>query len=235
MNLGVMRTSVRRKLAEGTVSGGVTGDAFDNATIDQYLNEAHRMYWVPMAEAGEGYELATADINLVQGTRTYAMSALGTTGAYKIIRLWKVYSDYKVELDYIEGLSGIEYENTYVSSSTSGYQPTFRLQGNNIYLEPPPDFNETGGLKAEFIPYPADLTADAHIPVIPLIFHDLLVIRATLTCMQQQELTGKTAVEPASLERELVKREKEYEDALDARIKTLQHVTPLNLGDLDFL
>lgn len=236
MNLGELRTAVRRKLAEGTVSGGVTGDAFDNDTIHQYINEAHRKYWVKMVEAGEGYDLTTADVNLVQGTRTYALANMGSTGAYKITRVWKVYSaGYKVELTYDERLGRTEYENTFVSSSASSYNPTYRLQGNNLYLEPPPDFNETGGLKCEIIPYPSDLSSDSHTPAIPLIFHDLIVVRSTLSCQQQQELTGGMSVEATDLRLELKEKEAEYEAALESRIKAQQIVIPYNLGDLDYI
>jgi hypothetical protein len=188
--LATIRDNVRRNLGE------VTPNFYTNADLNAFIGRAYSKYSIMMIEEGSGYFETPTYLNLVSGTATVSIASLSPT-FYKIRLLSRVYSDGTTK-----ALERDELRNVYAYKNTvtgDGYLPSYRMQGNNIVLTPPPAASETGsataGLKLDYfylptIPSASSLDAFTFDSVFPTIYEPLIELDATISAVEAKDGMG---------------------------------------------
>lgn len=148
-----------------------TNSFWTDAELTSYLNEAARRYFVEVTEHNEGLFTTTSDSNIVADTEAYALP----TDCFEVRAVYKKVSN---------GYAVLPYKNDFTSDySTQGgtsseyYQPYYFFRGNSIILRPTPQFNETAGLRIEYMQFPDTLVngGDSLTAQISPIFKDLII------------------------------------------------------------
>lgn len=149
-----------------------------------------------MIDEGDGYFETTTYLNLVSGTATISVAALSPT-FYKLRLLSRVYTDGStapLKRDELRNVIAYKYAVT-----GNGYRPSYRMQGNNIVLTPPPAASETGsataGLKLDYyyLPtFPDSSSADGFTfdAIFPTTYEPLIELQATIAALEAKDGMG---------------------------------------------
>lgn len=212
MNRLQIRQKARRKLDETSAKFWTDED------LNDFINQGYRYYWQWMIQAGQYITLKETNLDIVASTSTIALPS----DFIKVKMLERVIDGIQIPLDYYDRT---ESENYTTGVSTANFLYSYRLLGANLVLEPTPQESATSGLKLTYFYMMDEMDDDSDIPLIPLLYHDLLVSYAVIQAkekeeglagggadmspfvmtMQQQEQLFKESIEPDSLQSQFVR------------------------------
>jgi len=173
-NLGTLRTSVRTKINDSS---------FSASTVDEAINDA--IHEISGLFPFKWFAKRDTSGTLTVGSDTYNNpSDLEITSGLILIhptdatKYWDI-TDYRMNPD--------EFFNLYPSaSSLSNAQPVYWTEyGNKIYFNCPADLAYK--VTQLYQKIPTDLTADADVPELPVIFREAIKIGGSYRCEEQRE------------------------------------------------
>lgn len=178
-----------------------------------------------MIESGEGdFAVAPQNINIVANQYIYNLASLLNYNPVKVRLVERSYSNEWVTLPKWEKTTGSFYNNGVGSGE---FFPSYRFTGTNLVFNQMPNFAQTAGFRVEGYKQPADLSADGDSPDANFhpIYHDILVLHATVSCIEAKEATGMTG-DPAMFRTRLEKREFQFIDTINNRSFSRESVDP---------
>lgn len=194
-----------------------------DAEITSYLNEGVRIFFQEVVQENEGHFVTQADLDIVTDTETIALPSdfFSMRSVYK-----KVSNGYEM-LPYRNNVT--ESYTTQGGTSANSYLPYYYFQGNSLVLRPTPNFSETGGLRIEYIQFPATLIdgGDSLTAQISPVFKQ--VVQAYAVYRAKQKESNVTGVNVAQIPAEhLSGVMKMFRDSVQTRSKNLTYVIPFN-------
>lgn len=201
MNLGSIRTKVRRKIDEEAAS------FWSDDELDDYINQAYRYYLNKLLELSHPILLTSTNLSIVAGTSTIALPS-----DYIEARLVEhTYPNYTRPLQYVERYDQV---NGTSGNLSAGCEYTYCFMGNNLVLQPTPVSSEVGsataGIKLTYFYLPDDLSDDADEPIFSALYHDLLVLNAVLQAKEKEEAVGNGGSDSAPFKRTLMELEEAF-------------------------
>lgn len=174
-----------------------TNAILTDANWTAYINDAYSdvkaasPFW-PWAQA------SSSSITIAQGVRSGALptDVLGVTAVYNVTD--------QTAMEPVEG-SDRPYR-IWPDQVEQGVAGAYRLRGSVLEVYPLPD--KTTTLKIEYQSVPADLAADADVPVFPSQFHRMLVAGALVRAYEDDGASAATI--------------KQYQDSFDALLDALR-------------
>lgn len=184
-----------------------------------------------MIESGEGDFCAPPEsIDIVANQNFYDLATLLSYNPVKIKKVERFQNNIYTTLKKNEKLDGIIYAP---GIGDSAFFPTYRFRGTGITFDQIPSFNFTAGLRIEGYKLPAEMSADGDQPAANFhpIYHNLLVLWATVGAMETKEFTG--AKDDSTMFRiRLEKMEKQFINVMNNRTESTEYVVPFALdGD----
>lgn len=148
--LANLRTAIRIELRD---PDGVT---WNDEKVDYAANQAYRLCFLRIAAAVKDYFLTTVNVNIVSGTRAYALPSDHLTT--KLLEYVDTNRTFPIPR-YTRGAS----PNYTAGSMGLGGAPyyTYDLEGTNFVLEPTPQQSVTNGIKHTYYPVPSALTSSS--------------------------------------------------------------------------
>ena len=135
-------------------------DFFTDATLDVHINASFKMHHGIVSDALQNILALDDFIDVVEGTRDYALSTVKTSGRTpaQIINV-KYLADNSSSVEYYD----LSYETQTNTNdiSTKSVPGTYEVIGSNIVLGTIPSETLTNGLKVRFVPDPEDLSSDS--------------------------------------------------------------------------
>jgi len=165
-----------------------TNSTWSDESLANYLNEGVRRAFTEIIQTGEGQFTAAVSLNLVAGSETVALP----TDCFKVKCLYrKVANGYEM-LSYRNNLT--EGYSTTGGESGPSYSPDYSFRGNSLFLRPVPNFNETAGLRLEYIQFPETMLSggDSLTSQMSPIFRDLIIMYAVYKAKVKESLTNGT-------------------------------------------
>lgn len=144
------------------------GIEVSDGNLYTWINDGYSQLVDEVISYNPDYFTKTGTINLVAGTREYALP----TDCEKIVMV-EVYND-GTWLRY-SPLQNIGYLNAPTQQDTySTTEPKYYLIGSSIGLDPTPTESVTNGIKIYYTYTPTELTSDSSVPAIPARYHHLI-------------------------------------------------------------
>ena len=204
---------------------------WSDTVITDQLNEAYRYYTSFILEAYEGYFNTTAYISFDgNASGLYALPAdCANPNKIRLVSRSIASNSQIIPLKYFE-----RYDNSIdVKISQSTYNlPTYRFRGNNLVLEPAPDFTEANALLIEYSRALSSLSANVGIDAdFPALGEDCIVIAATIKCKSIEEMVGGGGVDSDPFVKELLKTEQLLKEAVSVRTWARQYVEQFGEDD----
>jgi hypothetical protein len=159
-----------------------------------YLNEGARMYFAEAASANEGYFTTTTDLDIVANTEAINLP----TDHFQTKNVWKKVTNGYIVLPYRNSMQ--DSYSTQGGTSPDSYLPSYEYRGNTLVLRPTPNFNETAGIKLEYIQFPDQMIygGDAMTAQISPVFKQLIVMYAVCKAKIRESLvTGANVAQVA--------------------------------------
>lgn len=177
-----LETAVRIELRD---PDGVT---WNDDKVDYAVNQAYRKCFLRIASQVKDYFVTTANVNIVSGTRAYALpSGHLTTKFLEYVTASKTYPIFR----YVRGASSNATSGITASSSNAPIY-TYDFEGDNFVLEPTPQASVTSGIKHTYYAGPAALTTGSS--AINSNFKDawidVIVLEACVALLSQVEAMG---------------------------------------------
>lgn len=146
-----------------------TNSFWTDAELTTYLNEGVRRCYNEIIQNGEGHFATTTTLNIVADTETIALPS----DCFEVKHVWRTITNGFAHLSYRNNLS--EGHATNGGSGGDTYLPDYYFRANNLVLSPTPNFSQTGGLKIEYIQFPAVMVAlDSMTTQLSPIFKDVV-------------------------------------------------------------
>lgn len=222
-----LRADVRTLLRETTAATSF----WDDPLLLQLFNQSMDMRVMELAEQHEGWVTETWDTNIVSGQGVYTLPE-GTGRPKRIaIRLTDGPTTVEHTLTRAERWSGTLTTGTSAVGGARGYQPTYRLVGNFIKLEPAPNYSETDGLAIDFEYAPDRLVNDTDEldPSFPDVMESLLIYDTVVLAYELEDAQGQGA--PAGLMRARQEFAARFFDYTALRSQGRTFGTPWQQGD----
>ncbi len=178
MTLDEIRTDAQGKADEET-----TG-YIDTVELTRYVNQGYFYVFSKICQRFEDYfiEPQTAFTTVV-GQQAYPLP----TNMLKLVRVERRQSGSTSDNDWLvlrpSNISADRLNDRYPIREEYWPRMGYFIAGNNIYLRPVPA--QTFEMRFWAITKPADLSADADIPVVPLIYHPLISEYAAMQMLQK--------------------------------------------------
>jgi len=187
MNLTTIIAKTRSNLLE---SG--TGIFFQDSEITDWINEGYMNYILSVIEAKQRNFMKTASIDWIGGTATYALPS----DVQKIERVQRFINNTYVPM---------KYKHRFEEANSSLYQavyPKYDLADGNIIFEPTPTNSAVGAVVVDYVYIPARLSVGTDIPHVsfPDVYHDMLVLYATICGLMKERDNPMAASYSARLE-----------------------------------
>lgn len=181
--LGRILTNVRSMLNQPNASNSTWSDA----QLTLWINQGVQRYFGEVVQNVEGHWTKTTTLNIVSGTETIALPS----DFFEIKGLWKVTSNGRVALPYLNNLSG-DVATVDGGSGTDTYFPAYSFIENSIKLNPVPNYSETGGLWLEYIYFPETMlnAGDTLSANVAPIFSELVEMYAVYKAKVQESLVN---------------------------------------------
>lgn len=214
----------------GKVNEDVAAFWSDTVITDQ-LNEAYRYYTSFILEAYEGYFNTTKSIDFdANANGLYALPTdCSNPNKIRLVSRKIASGTQIVPLKYFERYDNAV--NLQISSSTYNL-PTYRFRGNNLVLEPAPDFSEVGALIVEYSRALAPLSNSVGIDSeFPALGEDCIVIAATIKCKSIEEMVAGGGADIDPFMKELLKTEQLLKEAVSVRTWARQYVEQFGEDD----
>lgn len=149
--LANLRTAIRIELRD---ADGVT---WNDEKVDYAANQAYRLCFLRIASAVKDYFVTTANVNIVSGTRAYALpSDHITTKLLEYVESSRTYPIHR----YTRG-AGVNYTAGSLGAISGAPYFTYDLEGTNFVLEPTPQQSVTSGIKHTYYAGPSALTGSS--------------------------------------------------------------------------
>jgi hypothetical protein len=209
--LGEMTANVSTKLGDR-----VLGEFYTAAEIKKAIGDSFRFYYMKMTEIGEGYFETTDDIDLVANQEAYDLTALSP--AFRMIsQLQRYITTGTVPL--------FKNEQRYRSNIQTGsgvgdsYRPLYKFRGMNLILMPRPSFDQTAGLKLDYVyipTFPTSTTVDAFVfdSSFPTVCEVNVEIRAAVKCMETKDANAGVS-DVATFRQELAELDQAFFETLE--------------------
>lgn len=191
--------------------------------LTSYLNDAVSMYYHEVSERSEGQFDKSTDLNIVSGTETVALPS----DCFEVKAVYKKRSTGYDMLEYRNNLTdGYETNST---TGADGWYGSYYFRVNNLVLRPIPNFNETAGLKIEYISFPESMIwgGDTLTSAIAPTFKELIVLYAVYKAKVKESLTTGTVTYTA-VESLLKSCYDRFKDSVGYRSKYPTYVLPFN-------
>jgi len=177
------------------------------ASVKTWLNQAYqdvcnRYNW-PFLEAQ--FTLSTVD-----GTESYGLTGTNVKKIYDVIYTDSGGDKHRLQPMTLDVFKKLYTGETQTSSGTPDY---YYIWNDNIYLYPIPDYSGTDNLLINYYTYPNYMTNDTDEPLIPLPYHEVLVLGA---CVRARQYNDESTPEA-----ELIRRE--YEEKILHMINDLSN------------
>lgn len=220
--LAQLRSRVRFNLGEPNPG---SQPRFDNASINNHINEGYSHYQQALMRNGEGDLATTAFINLVANQEAYPLP----TNWVRTEKLSRVVSFGTIPLERFERYDTPN--TTFGGNAGDQYLPSYRYRGRNIILEPFPTFSQTNGLFHEFYELKAPMVLDSDSPDAGFIepWQSMLVLWATISEMDAKEAIG-SVVDSSTFRSRLDKMEQEFLYTMNGRTQARDEVQPYGVG-----
>lgn len=147
--LSTIRSNVRNLLNQPNASNSFWSDA----ELDTYINEAIRIYAAELMKIDEGLFTAQVDRDIWANTETVALPS----DFFAIRAVYKKVDTTYIMLPYRNNLT--EGYDTDGGTNSNTYLPYYYFRGNSLVLRPVPVFNETAGLRVEYLQFPDTLVS----------------------------------------------------------------------------
>ncbi len=181
MNLLQIRQKARRKLNE------LAASFWTDDELDDYINETYRKLWQILIENSYRSAIKTADLSLVAQQREVALP----TDFVKVRILDHLVGSTYYPCRYYERYDTPTGSDTEPFSSFGDqYSFAYSFIGDNLILEPAPMNSETDTLRLTYFFIPDYLTDDADEPILPSLYHDLLVLGCVIQAKEKEEMIG---------------------------------------------
>lgn len=218
-NLSGLRTRVRGWLHELA-----PGNSFwSNDFIDKQINVSYRRRCSNLVMAYEGYFTNVATRDLVADQERYAWPP----GLERLLKMELVRTDgTTIPIERQERHYAAKF--TDVNTGQDSYYPNWRPIGGGFVLEPAPGEAVTNGIRIEYYGLPTLMQADGdsmHADF-PRSFDELIVLDATVACMDSENLLETGATRTALRQR--AEWESDWEQYIDTRIVSTNKITPFN-------
>lgn len=209
-----------------------TASFWSDANLLMLANLAIDKRVVQMLEMDEGWFVRRSYTNLVKNQDEYTLEE-GTDGIRRILIAYPIDSsttEDEIPIQRDERYDKGVYKGT---SGGTGWQPSYRLLSELLYLDPAPPVSKTAGLVIEYESLPARLTGDASKVdlAFPSMFETLLVYDVVELAFAMEESMG----EPVERDEKLKMIHLTYEHAFlrACRRRSYGHTyaTPFYLGD----
>jgi hypothetical protein len=185
-----------------------------------------------MIESGEGDFAAPAEsVDVVANQSSYDLTTVLTYNPVMIRMVERFQNNIYKTLEKSEFIDG----NIYAPGiGESDFYPSYRFSGTRIVFNQIPAFSQTAGLRIEGYKLPNEMVIDADQPAANFhpIYHNLLVLWATVGAMESKEFTG-TKDDSTMFRIRLEKMENQFISVMNNRSEFPERVTPFQL-DGDF-
>lgn len=178
-----------------------------------------------MIDAGEGdFAMPPETIDIVANQNIYDLSTLLTYNPVEVRLVERIYTTEWKALDKWERNGGSIYAPGY---SIGSFWPSYRFTGSNLVFNQIPNFDQDEGIRVEGYRGPDELVDDDDEPDSNFheIYHNLLVLWATVSAIETKEATGMTG-DPAMFRLRLEKMEERFIDSINQRSSARQYVDP---------
>lgn len=191
--------------------------------LTEYLNEAVSLYFTEVQAVNEGYFTTTADLDLVNNEEEVPLPA----DCFKVRALYKSVSDGEVMLPYRNNLT--EGYTTQGGNSNNNYLPYYYFRGNSLVLRPIPNFDETAGLRLEYIQFPDQMIwgGDQMAAGVSPIFKQLIIMYAVYKAKLKESLMNGVNVY-AVAESNVAALYKSFKDSIAERSKNPTYIVAFN-------
>ena len=189
----------------------------------EYLNEGVRIYFAEVVKNNEGYFTTTSDLNIVTDTELVTLP----TDCYQVKGLYKRVSGGYILLPYRNNVT--EGYSDQGGTSGNNYLPYYYFRGNSLVLRPIPNFNETAGLKLEYIQFPDQMVygGDSMTAQVSPLFKQVIEMYAVYKAKLKESLTnGIATYKPA--EENLAGLAAQFKDSIQSRSKNPTSIIPWN-------
>jgi len=128
----------------------IVGSQFiTDAELLGYINTSYGKLYSELASSGQGFYVSSGNINLVAGTKNYALP----DSLYKLLGV-----DYVVDSNTTITLRPFNFKDRNKYTSVAGEPVAYSLVGSNIQLMPVPTVTKTAGIVLWYVPNYTQLT-----------------------------------------------------------------------------
>lgn len=170
----------------------VVGEYFSQPDMKQAIGDSYRYYTMLLIGMGDGYFETNTDLSITANVEFISLAGLTPP-------FWK---ESLIEKYVTNGRTPLEpYKRRYKFLSTIGvgagntYIPTYKFQGLNLILEPPPGADETNSIRLNYVYLPTcpnRLSVDSFTfdEQFPAIYELNVILRSCVKLMQEKDATG---------------------------------------------
>lgn len=191
--------------------------------LTEWINEGVRLYFAEVILMNEGHFVTQVDLNIVTDTETVALP----TDCFQVRALYKKIPRGYEMLPYRNNLT--EGYSTEGGSSGASYIPSYYFRANNFVLRPVPNFNETAGLRLEYIQFPDAMIngGDSLTNQVSPVFKSIIEMYAVYKAKLKESLVNNITTY-AGAEQNLSALVKQFKDVLQGRSKNPTFMIPFN-------
>jgi len=218
--LGSLISGVRFMINQKNASNSNWSDA----DITYCLNEGIRIYFAEVVQNMEGQWTRVADLDIVNGVETVSLPS----DCFEVKAVYKASSNEFVVLPYINMISD-SYSTNGNAAGSDSYFPSYYFRENNLVLRPVPNYDQTAGLRVEYVYFPESLVnaGDTMSPNVVPLFRQVVEMYAVYKIKTQESLTNGT--DTAVLAKQnLNELFKQMVDTIRNRSKYPQFIKPFN-------
>lgn len=216
-SLSTLRTNIRSLLNQPNAANSFWSDA----DLDNYINEAVRIYFGELARINEGQFATQTDLDIVANSELVSLPSdfFSMRAVYKKSDVTYIILPYRNNLT--EGYS------TDGGTNSTTFLPYYYFRGNSLVLRPVPQFSETAGLRIEYLQFPDTLLngSDTLTAQISPIFSQVIEMYAVYKAKMKESLVS--GVDTSALAKQnLGELHKQYMDVIQMRSKNPVAIIP---------
>lgn len=216
-------TSVRSFLKQPNSSNSKWTDT----ELTEYINEGVRRYFGEVVQNSEGLFTKVIDLDITADTETVDMPS----DFFEIVRLYRNKGNYYQILNYHND-TNLSYSKS-GNGSSSSYIPYYYFRDQKIVLRPIPSFNQTAGLRLEYISFPSTMIdgGDSMTNNVSPIFKDLIQMYAVYKAKVSESIAGNGINTYGPAYQMLGEIYKQFQDVIRNRAHSNQYIAPFSPED----
>lgn len=191
--------------------------------LTNYLNEGCRTYFIECVQANEGYFTTTANLDITSGSDSVALP----NDFFEMRKVYKKVTNGFIALPYRNNLTAGF--TTQGGSDSESFLPYYYFLGNNLILRPTPNFNETAGIRIEYLQFPDNMIygGDTMTNQISPVFKHLIVMYAVYSAKLKESMVNGVQVHQVP-ESKLVAIYDSFKKVIERRSRNPVFVEPYN-------